>query len=230
MGTSRELPFERILAIGAHADDVELGCGATIARARREGREVFVLTFSKHDPWFDEKTHDIAGEWNTALDVLGVDKDQRELHAFLGCREDHFATQRARLLELVEAARDRFCPDAVLFHSANDTNQDHQQVHAEVLRALKRHATLLCYEFPNNMLRFEGSCFVRLDEEDLQSKKLALAEYRSLRAQWGDRNQRYGLDTLSYLDPEAVEALARTRGQQAGARAAECFEVLRWIS
>ena len=124
----------------------------------------------------------------------------------------------------------RFCPDAVLFHSANDTNQDHQQVHAEALRALKRHATLLCYEFPNNMLRFDGRFFVHFDQADLIAKHEALAEYRSLRSQWGERNERYGLDTVSYLDPDAVDAIAKARGHQSGGRLAECFEVLRWIS
>ena len=230
MPASSELPFDRVLAIGAHADDIELGCGATIARARREGREVYALTLSKHDPWFDDATHDIASEWNAALDRLGVSAKQRELHGFLGCRDDDFAKRRGEILAIIESARDRFRPDAVLFHSANDTNQDHQQVHAEALRALKRHATLLCYEFPNNMLRFDGRFFVHFDEADLRAKHESLAEYRSLRAQWGDRNDRYGLDTVSYLDPDSIDAIAKARGHQAGGRLAECFEVLRWIS
>jgi LmbE family N-acetylglucosaminyl deacetylase len=221
--------WRRILAIGAHADDVELGCGGTLARARREGREVFVLTLSKHDPWFDGTKVQIDREWHQSLDRLGVGKPQRRLETFLGCQGDDFQRRRADLLRIVEEVRDAFRPDTVLFHSRHDTNQDHQQVHAEVVRALKRHATLLGYEFPNNQLAFDGRLFVALDEQDLATKCDALSCYRSLRAQWEERNERYRLDTLSYLDPAAVRALAQTRGIQAGGHWAECFETERVI-
>ena len=220
-------PFRRVLAIGAHADDVELGCGGTVHRARRVGADVHVLCFSAHAPWFEDTGHDVETEWHASCDRLGVETDSREIHDFLGCRDDDFQRRRSRVLELIERARDAFEPDCVLVHASTDTNQDHAQVHAETLRACKRHATVLGYEFPNNQLSFDGRAHVLLEEEDVIAKTSALACYRSLREQWEQRNERYGLSTVSYLDSVAVDALATTRGIQAGARYAECYEVLR---
>ena len=225
-----ELPAARILALGAHADDVELGCGATLARARREGQDVFVLTFSKHDPWFADTGADVAGEWQRSLDRLGVARGARRLEGFLGCRDDDIQRRRAQVLAVIEQVRDAFRPDLVLCHSAHDTNQDHHTVHEEAVRACKRHASLLAYEFPPNQLRFDADAFVAVADADVAAKCEALACYRSLRAQWAARNERYGLDTVSYLDAESVRALAQSRGIQAGGRYAECFEVLRWIA
>lgn len=220
-------PYRRILAIGAHADDIELGCGGMIHRARRLGAEVYVLCFSAHAPWFADTPHDVADEWKQSCDRLGVGSSSRELHDFLGCTDDDFQKRRAQVLELIESARDRFDPDCVLVHASTDTNQDHSQVHAEALRACKRHASILGYEFPNNQLSFDGRVHVLLDEEDVLAKQDALSRYRSLREQWEQRNDRYALDTISYLDARAVDALATMRGLQAGGRFAECFEALR---
>ena len=225
-----ELPAARILAVGAHADDVELGCGATLARARREGRAVFVLTLSRHDPWFDGSGEDIRAEWERSLDQLGVARDGRRLETFLGCRDDDFQRRRAQVLSIVEEVRDEFRPDLVLVHSEHDTNQDHRTVHEETVRACKRHASLWAYEFPPNQLRFDPQAFVAVRESDVGAKCAALECYVALRAQWEKRNERYGLDKVSYLDPVSVRALAQARGIQAGGRFAECFEVLRWIA
>lgn len=221
------LPYSRILAIGAHADDVELGCGALVHRARRSGSEVHVVTLSAHAPWFDDSPHDVAREWDASLDALSVPSQARELHGFLGCRDDDFQRRRARVLEILEDARDKFRPDCVLVHASTDTNQDHRSVHEECLRAFKRQACILGYEFPNNQIQFEGRAFFLVDEADVRAKQNALDCYVSLRSQWEERNRRYELDTISYLDERATFSLASTRGIQIGARFAECYEVLR---
>lgn len=222
-------PYQRILAVGAHADDIELGCGATLRRAIRAGARVHVVCFSAHDPWFDDTKFDVAAEWSRALDALGVAAESRELHRFLGCRDDDFQRRRGEVLAILERARDRFRPDCVLVHSSTDTNQDHQTVHAEAKRAFKRSASILGYEFPNNNLSFDGRCFVLCDEGDVRAKQDALDSYVALRSQWEKRNDHYELDTISYLDERATFALAAMRGIQAGGRFAECLEVLRLL-
>ena len=39
--------YSRVLALGAHTDDIELGCGAFLSRLAREGADIAVMAFSR---------------------------------------------------------------------------------------------------------------------------------------------------------------------------------------
>ena len=70
------------------------------------------------------------------------------------------------------------------------------------------------YELIWNNLTFNTQCFVKLDEEHLQTKIQALREYKSQ----GRRD---------YLSDDFIRSLARARGVQVGSKYAEAFEVVR---
>jgi len=107
----------RVLAIGAHPDDIEFGCGATLARWAGSGShvELLVLTDGSKGTWAPDQ--DLAALVATRQD------EQREAARTLGAREVHFlgavdgeleddATRREQVCAVIRAVR----PDVVFGH------------------------------------------------------------------------------------------------------------------
>ncbi len=221
-----QLP-KRILAVGAHADDIEIGCSATLAKALEMGSEVFCCTFSAHDP-HEFPDDDIEGEWNRSVATIGA--QQSRLFKLKACKHREFEDQRHFILTELEKIRGAFNPQLVFTHSSFDTNQDHRQVHDEVVRVFKRHCTILGWEFPSNDIVFESRFFSVIEARHLDVKYRALQCYVSQKRAWDERNERYGYTTRGYLDMEYLSSWANIRGYQIGEKMAECFEVVRVIS
>lgn len=209
----RKTLTSRALFVSPHTDDVELGAGGTVARFVKT-HEVHVAAFS--DAWdaqpegFPENT--LIAEMKGAMEVLGVDADRVHVLKF---RTRHFQAVRQSVLDEMIRIRERVRPDFVFAPSTRDSHQDHQVVVNEVLRAFKgARISILGYELPWNNLSFETTGFVALDEEHINKKLEALAQYRS------QQHRRY-------LNEEFVRGLASVRGTQIGSRYAEAFEVMR---
>ncbi len=205
---------KKILTLAPHTDDGEFGCGGTIARFVREGREVHYVAFSAAEksvpPEFPGDV--LRGELLEATTRLGIRKDRVRCLDF---EVRDFPRDRQRVLDAMIRLRDELAPDLVLLPSSFDTHQDHATVYAEGVRAFKS-VSMLGYEVPWNNLSFETTSFVFLEEEDVAHKVEALRCYRSQASR-------------PYANEEFVRALARTRGTQIGARYAEAFQVIRWV-
>lgn len=207
------LGHQRVLAVGAHTDDVELGCGATLSRLAREGASIRVIAFSRAESSLP------AG---AAEDTL--EKECRAALAHLGLGEDdvqvgrmpvrHFPEHRQQVLDSLIALKRSFDPDLVLTSCGQDTHQDHQVVHAETVRAF-RGRTVLGYEAPWNQQHAVTNLHVGLTEDDVETKVRMLAEYAT-QATLG----------RGYTDGEYLRAAARFRGVQGGHRWAEAFEIV----
>jgi N-acetylglucosamine malate deacetylase 1 len=221
-----QLP-KRILAVGAHADDIEIGCSSTLAKALEQGCEVFCCTFSTHDP-FEFPHDDIEGEWKASMAV--IKPTFQRLFDLKACKHREFEERRHFILSELEKIRAEFNPQMVISHSSFDTNQDHKQVHEEVVRAFKRHCTILGWEFPSNDIVFESRFFSVIEPRHLDVKYRALQSYVSQKRAWEERNRRYGYTTRGYLDMEYLSSWANIRGYQIAENMAECFEVVRVIS
>ena len=120
----------RVLAIGAHTDDIELGCGATLSRLRREGAEIATIALSRAElsrPAGSPKDV-LEREYRAAMDVLGIPAD------LVRCSDvpvRTFDEHRQSILDALLNMRREFEPDLVLTMSSTDTHQDHSVVHAE---------------------------------------------------------------------------------------------------
>ena len=218
---------KRILAVGAHADDIELGCSGTLVKALEEGAEVFCCTFSAHDP-FEFPDDDIEGEWKNSMATIGAQHSR--LFKLKACKHREFEEKRHFIMQELERIRGEFNPDLVITHSSFDTNQDHQQVHTEVVRVFKRHCTILGWEFPSNDITFESRFFSVIEQRHLEKKYQALMCYVSQKRAFDERQARYGYTTRGYLDMEYLAAWSGIRGFQIGEMLAECFEVVRVIA
>lgn len=205
--------FSRILVLAPHTDDGELGCGGTIARFVEEKADVWYAAFSVVKVTREGFPEDaLKQELDKAMKVLGV-PDEHVLT--YGYEVRQFSYHRQEILDdLVKLRRD-ISPDVVLMPSLADLHQDHKTMAEEGRRAFKKD-TILAYEEPWNNISFNTVCFVPLDEQHVQKKLEALACYGT---------QQY----RTYLNPEFIRGLARTRGTQIEKDYAEAFEVVRWV-
>lgn len=209
---------ERILFVGAHCDDVELLAGGLLARACREGATVGVLVFSDHrgvldDAGATQAREELRGNLGWLREQGAQLTDHTDYGDLLPACQGAFEARRGDLYAALEALRSRY--DLVVTHPERDTNQDHRQVSLEATRVFKAHASVLYGEFPNNDLG-DGrlSVWVPLEERDLEAKVRMVGAYASQRI--GGR---------PYLDADVIRALARLRGSQIRAEAAEAFGV-----
>ena len=110
-----------ILAIGAHPDDVELGCAGTIAKEISNGKKVGIVDLTRGELGTrgDANTRDT--ESNDAANLLGV--EFRENLNFLDC---FFANDQKHQLKLVEVIR-KYKPDLVICNAVQDRHIDHSK-------------------------------------------------------------------------------------------------------
>ncbi|MGH3444471.1 MAG: PIG-L deacetylase family protein, partial [Nocardioidaceae bacterium] len=171
------LNFRRVLAVGAHTDDIELGCGALLSRLRRDGAEIRAAVFSRAEqslpPGAPDDTLEL--EFRAAMRHLGVEESSIHMGTVPVRR---FPDHRQPILEELVAIKRSFEPDLVLTMSSTDTHQDHEVVHAESVRAF-RGTSVLGYETPWNQRVTHTTLFAEVDEADVEAKVAMMAEYRS---------------------------------------------------
>ena len=134
----------RLLAVGAHADDIEIGCGATILRlaAEHPGLSVDWLVLSGHG--------DRAGEAadSAAAFLAGAGATRVWVEGF---RDGFFPYLGGAVKERFEQLKAEAAPDLVLTHRLEDRHQDHRLV-AELTWNTFRDHLILEYEIP----KYEG--------------------------------------------------------------------------
>lgn len=195
-----------VLAIGAHPDDIELGCGAALLAHRRAGHAVTMLVMT-------------AGLGDAEAQARPA--EQEEAAALLGARllwagfPDGQIPVGGSAVQMIENAIAQSGAGIIYTHTAADSHQDHRAVAAATAAAARKAQRVLCYESPTS-LRFSPTHFV--DVEGLVEAKLGL-----IRAHLS-QVMKNGL-----VDMEAVEAQARFRGFQARVRHAEAFEATRFV-
>lgn len=207
--------FDRVLAIGAHTDDIELGCGAYLSRLRREGSDIMVAAFSRAELSLgpDMPTDTLEREFRSSMALLGITD---RLHmGTIPVR--HFPAHRQEVLDALIGIRREFKPDLVLTMNSQDTHQDHQVVHAESVRAF-RGTTMLGYELPWNQRVSHNDLFVEVQPDDVATKIAMLGQYSSQ-------------VTLkrSYMDPDYVNSATTFRGYQGQLPLAEMYETIALI-
>ncbi|GEP32652.1 hypothetical protein NSZ01_04200 [Nocardioides szechwanensis] len=196
---------ERVLAVGAHPDDVEIGAGATLLRHRALGHPLSILTLSRG--------------------AVGGDRDARRREAvgaavalsaelLMGDLPDTRMEDEPGMITLIEGVIAAVRPTTVYVHSAADNHQDHRAVHHATVIAARRVPQLFCYQSPSSRNEFAPTKFVAVDTT-IHEKVEVLAHYRSQ-------------STRHYLEPDLVVASARYWARQlTHTRYAEPFEVMR---
>jgi LmbE family N-acetylglucosaminyl deacetylase len=133
-----------ILCIGAHCDDIEIGCGGTLALwSQRFPNALFVWAI------FSGDRPRVAESRAAARALLGESAHvEFRLHEF---RDSFFPAQYAEIKDAVSALRQQVNPDVVLTHFERDRHQDHRLLSELTWNAFRDHLVLE-YEVP----KFDG--------------------------------------------------------------------------
>ena len=108
-----------ILAFGAHPDDVELGCGATIAKEISLGKKAGIVDLTRGELGTRGSAEIRDKEAAKSAEILGV-----EVRENLGFRDGFFVNDEAHQLEIIKMIR-KYRPEIVLCNAIDDRHIDH---------------------------------------------------------------------------------------------------------
>ncbi len=199
-----------ILAIGAHPDDIELGCAGTMLKYVRGGHKVFYLIMSEGGQGGDAALR--RQEQEDAARRVGVSR------VFWGnCVDTQFHVTR-EMVALIEGVCAQVKPDEVYVNFPQDSHQDHRALGKAVISATRYIPRVLFYE-DYTSLDFNPEIFV--DIADAIDDKIEVVRLHRSQV---SRHLPAGLDML-----ESVRAVAHFRGFQGKVRYAEGFRPLRYL-
>jgi LmbE family N-acetylglucosaminyl deacetylase len=205
VSTRRVRQQKRVLAIGAHPDDVEIGCGGSLAKHHAKGDILHVLTLSRGAAGGDVNLR--AAEAQRAAQLLGATLK-------LGDLRDTCITEGAETIGLIQAAVHELRPTHVYTHCSEDTHQDHRAAHASSLVAARGVPNVYCYQTPSSTVEFRPNRFV--DITDFIKQKLqAIDSYKSQ------------IDRMDALQHDVILSTARYWGRYAGYVLAEPMRIVR---
>lgn len=206
LGLPAEEPL-RLLCLGAHADDIEIGAGGTVRRLiadRPERVDVRWVVFSASEERAEEARAS-AEHFARGARELSV-----QVEAF---RESYFPGQWSAVKDCLHAVAAEFTPDVVLTHHPRDLHQDHRTLGELSWNAFRDHLVLE-YEIPKYDADLgQPSVFVPLPEEVVEDKLAALPRLFPSQA------------TKPWFDTETFRATLRLRGLECNSptRYAEAF-------
>jgi N-acetylglucosamine malate deacetylase 1 len=200
---------KRVCFLGAHPDDIEIGCGALIANIAPH-TEVLCVTLSDNQKNPDLKN--LVEEHKRSMAVLGVPDHSIVLGTFETRRFPH---QRQEILEYMVQLNHSFHPDIVFVHTRADIHQDHATITEEALRAF-RGKTVLGFDVIRSSYGFFPNFLVEVTDEDAEKKIAALAEYKTYESKY-------------YFDSKITRATLTRNGAIAERAYAEGFDILRII-
>ena len=185
-------PF-KLLCLGAHADDIEIGCGGTVLRLSAEHSDLTVrwVVFSGDGPREAEARASAAaflhGVRDTRIDVLKF-------------RDGYFPFEGAAIKDTFEALKRDFEPSLILTHWQQDAHQDHRLV-SELTHNTFRDHLVLEYEIPKYDADLGNpNFFVPLTRAVLQAK------IAHIRTHFPSQHGR------GWFTDETFQAIARIRG------------------
>ncbi len=198
----------RVLAVGAHPDDIEAGCGGALLRYSAQGHRVFALVMTQGELGGDPAVR--ASEQADAAKILGIER------VYWGEYADTAVPNDRSVVQAIEQVVREVTPHVVFVHFPEDTHQDHRNVAMSTVSATRYVRNVLFYEGPTTQ-QFAPTVFVDIDKV-LSQKVAALQAHAS-------QVNRTNVEGLSIM--EVVRSAGHFRGIQGRVRNAEGFVPLR---
>ena len=198
-----------VLAIGAHPDDIELGCAGTLAKHVSNGDDVTMLVITRGEAGPGEVA-DRQREQEGAAETLGVN---RLIWADLP--DGRVSNHELALVQVIERTISTHGIRVIYTHGDRDSHQDHRAIAVATWGAARHCRHVLMYDSPSS-IRFTPTVFV--DISDTLEKKIAALECH--------RSQ---LASSLMTDSNLVRTQAGYRGFQARVSAAEGYLVHRML-
>ncbi|MDF2531604.1 MAG: LmbE family protein [Clostridia bacterium] len=205
-----------ILAIGAHFDDIELGCGGAIAKHAANGDRViaYVATRSGYiNPQGQTvRSNEVAyREGKVAMEILGAEL----ICGLVPTLQLEFIDElNVEILQLIESYK----IDRVYTHWVGDIHHDHQNLARASLHACRHVKNLLMYRsnWYHSTLDFRGNFYINISDYWSRKEQAILAHQSEM--------DRVAAKWVAFFRNEAENA-----GQRIGVRYAEVFEVVKWL-
>lgn len=212
---SSSIKRKGVIAIGAHPDDIELGCGASLARLAKNGIYIIAVVMT-------------AGN-SGASNIIDRHQESREALKILGCQQTihlNFADTRAHMqlndmISALEEIINTQIPSDIeimrvyTMHDV-DRHQDHLAVYQASMVACRTIPQILGYETPSTWLSFMPQVFESVEDEFFSIKLAALNKHKSQ-------------SMRDYMRPERLRAVAQFRGQQVNTNLGEGFVIHKMI-
>jgi LmbE family N-acetylglucosaminyl deacetylase len=183
-----------VMALGAHPDDIELGCGGSLSKLARLGANISAVIFSRGRRGALSE-EDRALETKTALETIGV----RNIFVY-DFEDTHLAKRMHDMVALIEEHVRTLRPQRVYTMFKEDRHQDHRAVYEASSIACRSVPQILGYETPSSYPNFLPTVFEEI-KDDLETKIKALNCHTSQ----GSR---------LYMQEEKIKAAAHFRGVQ----------------
>lgn len=198
---------QHVLAIGAHPDDVEIGVGGILLRAKAEGHDVSVLTVSGGEAGGEVGAR--GRESEHAAELMGA----RLFHAALADTSIDVSDGGVTIGTIKEVI-DEVGATTIYTHTLRDVHQDHRNVHRASLVAARGVPHVFCYQAPSTTVEFQPTRFIAIDDH-IDRKLEVIAAYATQTSIRG------------YLAPDLLRATARYWSRFTSARYVEPLEVVR---
>ncbi|WP_409331130.1 PIG-L deacetylase family protein [Trujillonella humicola] len=199
-----------VLAIGAHPDDIELGCGGALLAHVAAGDAVtmLVVTGGENGPGDGARGAGRRAEQERAAEMIGA-------RLVWGGLRDCEVVPDSATVRLIERVLRATRADLVYVHAPDDSHQDHRAVASATLGAARRLPRVLHYQSPST-LSFAPTVYVDVTVH-LSGKVAALAAHATQ------------VEMSAMVEPDAVVASARHWGAQARIGYAEAFQPTRLV-
>ena len=197
-----------ILAIGAHPDDIEFGCGGALIKYAQRGHRLFLLVMTGGGLGAPTSTR--MEEQMASKEILGVEE------IYWGGYEDTHLIVDIDLIGKIENVITEVKPDFIFASYLDDTHQDHRHLAQAIMSATRYIRNVLFYEGPTTQ-NFNPQVFVDISDT-LEMKVEALKAHNS-------QVMKTNIEDLSIV--EVARSSANFRGIQGRVKYAEAFHSLR---
>ena len=201
-------PPMNVLAIGAHPDDIEFGCGGSLIKYAEHGHQIYLMIVTDGEKGGSRKGR--RREQEKAAKMLGAKR------IFWGGYQDTKIEVSRPLIQQVERVIEAVNPLFIFVHYNDDTHQDHRHLSTCTITATRYTRNVLFYEGPTTQ-NFTPTVYVNID--GVLERKLAALKAHSSQV------MKTNIESLSIID--LARASAHFRGIQGRARSAEGFMPLR---
>ena len=174
-----------ILAIGAHPDDVELGCGGTIAKLISEGKKVAIIDLTEGELGTRGTNETRAQEAATASEILGISAREN-----LKMKDGFIINSQEYQFRIIEMIR-KYQPEIVLCNAIDDRHPDHAKAAKLVSDAC----------FLSGLVKIKTDC-------EGESKKFWRPKQVFHYIQWKNIEPDFVMDISGFLDKKIEACLA----------------------
>lgn len=204
---------ENILFIGAHPDDIDLGCGISLHQHYLSGNQIVTLVLTEGERGGSPNR---ILEQNNSLNILAPGSRNK----FLNFPDTRLFLYRLEIINEIRAITLEEHPDIVYLPTRHDFHQDHvvtNECALAVFNSLPVHK-IITYESPSTMPQFSPNYFMLCDSDQFQIKLAALSCHQS-------QADKY------YFSQDIIWSIAKSRGAQGRYHqgVAEAYEIIRWV-